>query len=489
MRSQPTGDDSIGQSRILIIRPEEPDSPRILHRYANHIVIDPVTDKRFAAASDRAIEEFEIPNGELLGKIGDVPRRVLDMNYTPDGTHIAACGVIGQRDPRTGFRNSDPGRASIYHRESQQVLELKGHTAVVTSIAIDAPRNRCAKSSHDGTIRLWEMQTGECLHVYRGHHSDIASVDISTEGRLLPSAGADGIAVWNIAGVVDTKITPVEIAQEFILVDSGSDNQSAAPDLEPIDRRSTPAKNTQRWDVVEVGDVSRVNWNNNAVEPWMEQNSNANAAFRITEIPPHRAHPPSAFASPASVSRDGNRRLYTELNEPAVKIFDAEDHEIQSRPIRVDRRHAVISPDGKIVFILRQPDREGPGKIQIDLYDVETGDRLRTIEGGDARWATALKIDPMGKTLLVHFDNNSIDVRNIATGQSLAVLESTPVGAGRSSQYSPDGRWIAIGKYLSTDIVLYDSSGVEPIQTIVNDLPVRWFRFTPDGQRLIAGQP
>jgi len=34
-------------------------------------------------------------------------------------------------------------------------------------------------------------------------------------------------------------------------------------------------------------------------------------------------------------------------------------------PIRVDRRHAVISPDGKIVFHLRQrPIERGPGKIQ-----------------------------------------------------------------------------------------------------------------------------
>jgi len=41
-------------------------------------------------------------------------------------------------------------------------------------------------------------------------------VDISTEGRLLPSAGADGIAVMELAGVVDNKITPVEIAQDLI---------------------------------------------------------------------------------------------------------------------------------------------------------------------------------------------------------------------------------------------------------------------------------
>lgn len=500
VRSQPTDDDSIGQSRVMIVRPEQPDAPLILHRYASHIAIDPVTNRRFATASDRSIEEFDISNGERLGKIADVPGRVLGMTYTPDGSRIAACGVIEHRDPKIRFRNSDPGWAAIYQRESGRRLELKGHTAAVTSIAIDAPRGRCATSSHDGTVRLWGLETGRCLHVYRGHHGEIDCVDINSDGRLLASAGADGIAVWNVAGVVDSEITPVEIAEDFTFVETrprtnltpSNPTSSSAPIAE---RRSSPANNSQRWEVVEVGDVSRVSWHNNAVEEWLKQNRDADTVLRVPEIRSRPGLPESVFAGPDSQSSDGKRRLYMQMPERAVKVFDDEHREIQNWPFRVDRRHAVISTDGEHVLILRAPERSGanqkdePPRIQIDVYDVESGERVRTITGTDARWINALKIDPMGKTLVVHFDNNNIEVLDVETGRSIAVLESTMAGAGRSSSYSPDGKWIAIGKYPSPDIVLYDASTMQPVQTIVNDLPVRWFRFTPDGRRLLAGQP
>ncbi|TWU33266.1 WD40 repeat domain-containing protein [Novipirellula artificiosorum] len=488
VRSQPTSDNTIDDARVLIIQPEAPDSPRILHRYAAAIAIHP-SDKQFAAASDQSIEEFDIASAGLLGRIGEVPGRVLDMAYTADGSQIAACGVIDHRNPQTRTSKSSFGWAWLYDRETHQVQPLIGHTAVVTSLAIDSPRHRLATSSNDGTVRLWNMETGECLWVYKGHHSQIDCVDISSDGKLMASAGVDGIAIWNIAGVVDPDIQPAQLASEFTSAQKTETTNETPGKAASSTPPPSPAQGTAQWDVVKVGDTSRVHFHNASVDPWLQQNRNAHQALRRREVPRRPNGVPSAYSGPSSQSSNGERLLFTKFAKPFVKVFDSNYEEVQSWPIRASGQTAVISPDGDCVFIVRDVEGHSTGKIHVDIYDVESGERLGKIQDIDARWGTAIDMDPLGRTLLLRVDNNSIDLREIATGKSLGQLRSTPAGAGRSAQYSPDGRLIAMGKYPDTEISLCDPLTLEPIQTIVNDLPVRWFIFTPDGKRILAGQP
>ena len=487
VRSQPTSDDSIEQSRVMIIRPEEPNSPTILHRYASTIAIHP-QDRKFATASDQAIEEFEISTGEIDRKIGDVPGRVLDMAYAADGSQIAACGVIGYRDPQARYRQSSLGWVWLYDRESQEVRKLKGHTAVVTSLALDPLRNRLATGSHDGTVRLLDTTTGECLWVYRGHHSQIYRVDISSDGKLLASAGIDGIATWNIAGVVDKALAPVRIAEKLTFREPPSHAERMAQ-KQNTPQRPSPAQGKTSWDVVRAGETSRVHFHNRSVDLWLQENSRAASTTRIKTIPRRPNPVPQAIGGPSSKSRDGKRLLFTNFSDAVLKVFNSDFEELQSWPIRASERTAVISPDGNHVFVERSADVHRTGKIHIDQYDVQSGELMKTICSIDAKWGTDLKVDPRGQTLIVHFDNNSIDLREIATGKSLGKLLSPPAGAGRQSQYSPDGRLIAMGKYPDNEIQLCDPLTLMPVQTITCDLPVRWFQFTPDAKRILVGQP
>lgn len=488
VRSQPTTDDSINHARIMVIRTAEPNSPTILHRYASSVAIHP-SDRRFAAASDQSIEEFDIPTGELIGKVSDVPGRVLDMAYLADGSHIVACGVIDHRDPQARFGNSSLGWVWLYDRKRHQIRKLLGHTAVVTSIAIDAPRNRLATSSNDGTVRLWDTKTAECLWVYRGHHSEIHRVDISSDGKLLASAGIDGIAVWNIAGVVDPDIAPVQVATNLTFAKDKRQKKRLTSSQTTSSTPPSPAQDQSSWDVVKVGKTDNVHFHNASVDLWLQENSKAHEISKINEIPPRTSRVPSAISGPSSKSRDGKRLLFTDFRKPLVKVFSSDYEEMQSWPIRADKQTAVISPDGNLVFIENKPDSDRSGKLHVDIYDGQSGELLNTIQDIDAEWGTAIKVDPLGRTLLIQIENNSIDLREIATGQSLGTLRSTPAGAGRNSRYSPDGRLIAMGKYPDTRILLCDPLTLKPIQTITNDLPVRWFKFTPDGTRLLVGQP
>src|SRR5205085_6815472 len=49
------------------------------------------------------------------------------------------------------------------------VRSLKGHIYTIYDLAFSADGERLASASHDGTVRIWNVGTGETLHVLKGH--------------------------------------------------------------------------------------------------------------------------------------------------------------------------------------------------------------------------------------------------------------------------------------------------------------------------------
>jgi GTPase SAR1 family protein/DNA-binding beta-propeller fold protein YncE/DNA-directed RNA polymerase subunit RPC12/RpoP len=85
-------------------------------------------------------------------------------------------------------------------REPVVVLEreLKGHTNWVQSVAI-GPDGKCmGSSSHDKTLKIWDLKSGKCRGTLMGHTDLVMSIALTPDGKRILSASFDNtVRVWD----------------------------------------------------------------------------------------------------------------------------------------------------------------------------------------------------------------------------------------------------------------------------------------------------
>jgi F-box and WD-40 domain protein CDC4 len=73
---------------------------------------------------------------------------------------------------------------------------LTGHEHKVYSIGYDVQRNRCVSGSQDNTVKVWDIETGTCLHTLSGHTSLVGLLNVSP--RYIVTGAADcTVRVWD----------------------------------------------------------------------------------------------------------------------------------------------------------------------------------------------------------------------------------------------------------------------------------------------------
>ena len=76
---------------------------------------------------------------------------------------------------------------------------LKGHSGIVSSLAITPDGEKLITASWDNTIKIWNLTSGELLHTLKDHADDVECVAITPDGQTLLSAGWDStIKIWNL---------------------------------------------------------------------------------------------------------------------------------------------------------------------------------------------------------------------------------------------------------------------------------------------------
>lgn len=92
------------------------------------------------------------------------------------------------------------GTVRLWEVETGRCLRVfKGHTGWVSSVAWSADRRLAISGSHDHTVRLWGVESGRCLRVLEGHTDGVIGVAWSADQRQAISGSADTtIRLWDI---------------------------------------------------------------------------------------------------------------------------------------------------------------------------------------------------------------------------------------------------------------------------------------------------
>merc|ERR1719230_781184 len=78
---------------------------------------------------------------------------------------------------------------------------LTGHGHYVQDVAISSDGQFALSGSWDGTLRLWDLSTGQTTRKFVGHTKDVLSVAFSADNRQIVSGSRDKtINLWNTLG-------------------------------------------------------------------------------------------------------------------------------------------------------------------------------------------------------------------------------------------------------------------------------------------------
>ena len=139
--------------------------------------------------------------------------------------------IILQADvPVNGLKFLDDSTLVWYSESNLHVLDIKGHrperilsghSDVIQDFEISPDRRQLVSSSQDGTLRLWDIRSGECLAVSEALNTNdqpgwtmLHDLVYLRGGRTILTADMDGIKTWRAR---DLKLLEADTTDLFYL--------------------------------------------------------------------------------------------------------------------------------------------------------------------------------------------------------------------------------------------------------------------------------
>ena len=175
------------------------------------IAITPDSQIMVSGGNDRIITLRHLGTGKILRTLTGHTGSIYALCLSPDGQIL----VSGGRD--TSLKVWNLHAASNYNSTSPTsriigdglLHALTGHSESINCVSISPDGKMLVSGSEDNTIKLWDLDTGECLASLAGHEAGVKSVAIAPDGQLLISGSADHtIKLWQLPDNQNEPICP-----------------------------------------------------------------------------------------------------------------------------------------------------------------------------------------------------------------------------------------------------------------------------------------
>jgi WD40 repeat protein/tRNA A-37 threonylcarbamoyl transferase component Bud32 len=409
------------------------------HRAGVRCVAFSPDGKRLASASLKEVKIWDAQTGQLTQSLNvslnvetNFSRdQVTSVAYSPDGKRLAAAtndGTVKVWDPQTG----------------QEALTLKGHTSAVTSVAFSPNGQRLASAGGaDMAVKVWDAATGQQTLSLLGHTKWVSSVAFSPDGQRLASASEDGtVKVWD-----------AQTGREALTL-KGHTFWVASVAFSPDGKRLASASNDA------------------TVRVW-----DAQTGQEALTLKGHTEGVSSVAFSP-----DGKRLASASSNE--VKVWDAQTGQkalsLKGHTQMVNS--VAFSPDGQR---LASPSYDKTVKV----WDAHSG-QLALSLNVQARYAatqvTSVAYSPDGKRLAAATNDGTVKVLDPQTGQEALTLKVGTDGV-MSVAFSPNGQRLASAGFADMTVKIWDALTGEEVLTLKGHTrSVTSVAFSPDGKRLAS---
>jgi WD40 repeat protein/serine/threonine protein kinase len=180
-----------------------------------------------SGSADETIRVWDLNNASCLRTLRGHTHVVNSVTLTPDEERVISgsedytiriwdstrwncINIINQKNRSVrAFAISSDGRwgvsGSMWEKSVQvwaflnqkHLCSLIGHSDRIWSVSITPDGQKVISGSNDGTLRVWDLATGKCEHILRGHTSSVLAV-ASNHHQVISGSNDKTLRVWDL---------------------------------------------------------------------------------------------------------------------------------------------------------------------------------------------------------------------------------------------------------------------------------------------------
>lgn len=398
------------------------------------------------------------------------------------GHENVVCDVALSPDNRLIASSSYDGSVKVWNAETGQViLTFPGHEQTVCCVAFSPNGQQIASGGLDRIVKVWHPETGEEALTYRSHLAHVKSLAYSPDGMLIASASNDGaVRVWNSETGAEV-VTPVgheDDATSVAFSPDGTQFVSGGQD-DTVKLWSTATGKELRKFIGHSDWVTGVAFsrdgrqivsssNDKTVKVW-----NAKTGDEEFTLQGHQDVVKNAGFSPdgrtiVSASSDGTVKIWNTDDRTEARTWRGHEGPVESLAISNDGRRIISGGSDKTVRVWNSVGNTAP----LTLY-------------GHEKLVYSVAFSPDSRQIVTGSEDKTVRVWDIATGTETLKLSGHEDDVFRVA-VSSDGNTIASGGSDKTVRLWNVKTGSETLTLRGHERPIRGLAFTQDGQQLVS---